>query len=85
MKKMEPPLPVAGDPADLSPDAMERHQVVRLPQSLDKALVELETDIYLMKMLGPELANVYITVKSSEVNAFALDSDFEYAQHRLRF
>lgn len=85
MKKMEPPPPVAGDPADLSPEAMERHQVVRLPQSLDKALVELETDIYLMKMLGPELANVYITVKTSEVNAFALDSDFEYAQHRLRF
>ena len=85
MKKMEPPLPVAGDPADLSPDEAEKHRVIRLPDSLKNALIELETDIYLMKMLGEELASTYIIVKSSEVTAFSLDSDFEYAQHRLRY
>ena len=84
-KELEPPPPVSGDPADLTDSEMEEFGVSRLPESLHSALVELETDIYLMKMMGDELANTYIMVKTSEVNAFALDSDFEYTHHRLRY
>lgn len=84
-KSMSPPPPVSGDPMDLSDDEMKAMKVVRLPESLNNALIELETDIYLKKVLGDKLANTYIAVKSSEVNAFTLDSDFEYTQHRMRY
>ena len=84
-KELEPPMPVDGDPADMSDSEMEKHKVVRLPESLSNALIELETDIYLKKTLGEELSNTYITVKTSEVNSFALDGDFEMVQHRLRY
>jgi glutamine synthetase len=84
-KKMKPPAPVSIDPADLSDEEREELGASRLPDSLHKALVELETDVFLMKTLGPELANAYIIVKSSEAQAFTLDSDFELIHHRMRY
>ena len=84
-QKLEPPPPVQGDPHELTPDEMKAGQVTRLPESLNNALIELETDLYLKKALGETFTNTYITVKTSEVSAFALDSDFELAQHRIRY
>lgn len=84
-KKLKPPAPVSVDPADLSDEERVEQGIVRLPDSLHKALVELETDVFLMKTLGPELANAYIIVKSSESQAFTLDSDFELTHHRIRY
>lgn len=84
-KKLAPPNPVSVDPADLSDEEREKDGIVRLPDSLHKALVELETDVFLMKTLGDALANAYIIVKSSEVQSFALDIDYELTHHRMRY
>lgn len=84
-KELMPPEPVEGDPSELSEEEAKQKGVVRLPKSLNSALIELETDIYLKKVLGERLFNSYITLKTSEVNAFSLDDDFEFAQHRLRY
>ncbi|MBK9144138.1 MAG: glutamine synthetase [Candidatus Melainabacteria bacterium] len=85
MKEMSPPPDVSLDPADLSEEERQDLGIERLPTSLSRALIELETDIYLMKVLGEKLANTYIMVKSSEAAAFAHDVEFELAQHRLRY
>lgn len=84
-KKMTPPPPLVGDPADLSDHEREKLGIEPLPSSLHKALVELETDVFLMKFMGEKLANTFVQVKQSEVAAFALDVDFELSQHRLRY
>ncbi|MDZ4836705.1 MAG: glutamine synthetase family protein [Candidatus Melainabacteria bacterium] len=84
-KKLKPPAPVSVDPADLTDDERAELGIVRLPDSLHQALVELEADVFLMKTLGEELANAYIIVKSSEAQAFELDSDFELTHHRMRY
>jgi len=84
-KKMKPPKPVSCDPADLSDAEREEAGIIRLPDSLQQALNELETDVFLMKTLGDEMANAYIIVKSSEAQAFTLDVDFELTHHRMRY
>jgi glutamine synthetase len=84
-KKLVPPEPVSCDPADLDDEERQRAGISRLPDSLHKALVELETDVYLMKTLGEALANAYVIVKSSEAQAFTLDVEFELHHHRMRY
>jgi glutamine synthetase len=84
-RKMKAPKPVAIDPADLSDEERAEAGIVRLPDSLHQALVELETDVYMMKTLGEEMANAYIIVKSSEAQAFTLDLEFEMSHHRMRY
>ncbi len=84
-RKLVPPPPVQGDPSELSESEMQDLKVSRLPQSLNAALTELEADVYLMKALGPELANTFIVVKSSEVQAFLNDNAFEFSMHKLRY
>ena len=84
-KKMEPPAPIDRDPATIDEADREKQGIVALPSSLHQALVELETDVYLLDQLGRDLASCYVTVKSSEVSAFAEDVDFELAQHRARY
>lgn len=84
-KKLVPPEPVSGDPGDLSDEEREELGIVPLPNSLHKALVELETDVYLMKTLGSSLSNTFITVKNSEAQAFALDAEYEMSHHRMRY
>jgi len=84
-RKLTPPAPVQGDPSDLTESEMRQGKISRLPQSLNSALTELEADVYLMKALGPDLANTYIVVKSSEVQAFLNDSAFEFSMHKHRY
>ncbi len=84
-RKMVPPEPVPGDPADLTDDECAKYGVQRLPNSLHKALVELEADRFLMTALGEELSNAYIIVKASEAQSFALDSEYELSHHRMRY
>lgn len=84
-KKLKPPKPVTVDPADLSDEEREEIGAIRLPETLQQALTELETDVYLMKTLGEEMANAYIIVKSSEAESYNLDQDFELSHHRMRY
>lgn len=84
-KAMKPPVPVSIDPGTMTEDERVKQGISRLPATLHEALVELETDVYLMQMLGSELANTFISVKTSEVSAFAHDADFETSYHRARY
>ncbi|MGH9553234.1 MAG: hypothetical protein ACRD3W_27890, partial [Terriglobales bacterium] len=86
--KRQLPLPpqVETDPSTLTADEMAAACVQRLPASLHEALIEMEQDEYLMKVLGEEFASTYITVKTSECGAFAgANSEFELSQHRNKF
>lgn len=85
-RKLEPPQPIDFDPGAISDADLQDHNIERLPISLHEALIELEQDKLLMNVLGPELAQTFITVKSSECGAFAAaNADFELSQHRSRF
>ncbi|HEY9788330.1 MAG TPA: glutamine synthetase family protein [Candidatus Obscuribacterales bacterium] len=85
-KGLVPPDPVEGDPDSLSEEEREARNIRRFPTSLADAIVELEEDELLMKMLGPQLADTYIAVKTSECGAFGgANTQFELLQHRARF
>lgn len=84
-KSMKPPVPVSIDPGTMTEEERIKQGITRLPTSLNEALVELETDVFLMQMLGEDMANTFISVKTSEVSAFAHDADFETSYHRARF
>lgn len=83
--KLELPSPIQGDPADLLPDEAAHAGVHRLPSGLNEALTELEADQFLMKLLGSELANTFIVVKSSEVEALSTDASYEFATYMERY
>lgn len=84
-KSMKPPVAITVDPGTMTEDERIKQGITRLPTTLHEALVELETDVYLMQALGIDLANTFISVKTSEVSAFAHDADFETTYHRARF
>ncbi len=84
-RKLELPPPVQGDPCDLLPDEAEAAKVERLPGSLNEALTELEADLFLMRLLGPELANTFIVVKTSEIDALGSDASYEFATYLERY
>ncbi len=74
------------DPASLSEEERTRRGIRRLPDSLEAALNLLEKDEVLMKALGPTLAQTYLTVKRSEVAAFAAQGlSFEIDQHFYKY
>lgn len=84
-RKLELPSPVQGDPSDLLPDEAAAAKVERLPGSLNEALTELEADLFLMRLLGPELANTFIVVKTSEIEALGSDASYEFATYLERY
>ncbi len=84
-KSMKPPVAVTVDPQTMTEEERIKQGITRLPTTLHEALVELETDVYLMQALGNDMANTFISVKTSEVSAFAHDADFETSYHRARF
>ncbi len=84
-KSMKPPVAIVVDPGTMTEEERIKQGIIRLPATLHEALVELETDVYLMQTLGSEMANTFISVKSSEVSAFAHDAEFETSYHRARF
>lgn len=84
-RKLALPAPIQGDPADLPPDQAEALGVERLPSSLNAALTELEADLFLMRLLGSELADTYITVKTSEIEALSSDAAYEFSTYQSRY
>ena len=83
---LEPPSPVAIDPASLSDREREELGAVRLPASLGEAIDNLERDTVLLEALGERLAASYIAVKRSNIEAFAAqDEAFEFRQHFSKF
>lgn len=85
-RSLTPPEPVEGDPGNLSEEERERNSIFRLPSSLPEALMELEQDEVLMKMLGEEMANTFLAVKTSECAVFrGANADYELMHHRARY
>ena len=84
--KLEPPAPIAVDPADLSEEERQAAGAARYPQTLADALDALEADEVLLEALGEPLAGVYLAVRRSEAVAYAAhDDDFEYRHHFLKY
>jgi len=83
---LEPPEPVAVDPATLSDDARQAAGAARYPETLDAALDALEADPVLTGALGEPLVRAYLAVRRSEAAAYrAEDAGFEFRQHFLKY
>jgi glutamine synthetase len=85
-QKLEPPAPIAVDPADLSEEERQAAGAARYPLTLADALDALEADGVLIDALGEPLARAYLAVRRSEVVAYAAhDDDFEFRHHFLKY
>jgi glutamine synthetase len=83
---LEPPEPVAVDPATMDEDERERRGIVRLPSTQKQALDALEADSVLTNALGPVLTQSYLAVRRSEWEAYAAgDEAFEQQGHFLKY
>jgi glutamine synthetase len=65
-RRLEPPAPVAADPATLSELTRAERGIDRLPGSPGEALDALESDPVLLSALGERLARSYVAVRRSE-------------------
>jgi glutamine synthetase len=79
---LEPPEPVAVDPATIPEEERARRGIVRLPATQEQALDALAADSTLIDALGPVLAESYLAVRRSEWAAYSAgDAAFEQQGH----
>jgi glutamine synthetase len=79
---LEPPEPVAVDPATIAEEERARRGIVRLPATQAEALDALAADTLLLSALGPVLAESYLAVRRSEWTAYSAgDAAFEQQGH----
>src|SRR5581483_7546922 len=79
---LEPPAPVAVDPATIDEAERERCAIARLPSTQGEALDALAADGLLLGALGPVLAESYLAVRRSEWAAYSAgDAAFEQQGH----
>jgi glutamine synthetase len=79
---LEPPEPLAVDPATLDESERKRRGIVRLPATQAEALDALAADAVLLEALGPTLAESYLAVRRSEWAAYSAgDAEFEQQGH----
>jgi glutamine synthetase len=79
---LEPPEPVAVDPASIPEDERVRRGIVPLPASQAEALDALAADPVLTGALGELLARSYLAVRRSEWEAYSAgDAAFEQRGH----
>jgi glutamine synthetase len=79
---LEPPEPLAVDPATLSTAQRKRRGIAPLPATQAEALDALERDELLTSALGPVLAQSYLAVHRSEWAAYSEgDAAFEQQGH----
>jgi glutamine synthetase len=85
-RELEPPEPLAVDPATLSDDEREARGVWRYPLTLVEALDALEQDELLVGALGEPLCRAYLAVRRSEAEAYgAADTDLRQRGHFLKY
>src|SRR5438876_9002896 len=83
---LEPPEPVAVDPATIDEREREARGIVRLPTTQEEALDALAADDVLLAALGPVLAESYLAVHRSEWAAYSAgDEAFEQQGHFLKY
>jgi glutamine synthetase len=79
---LQPPEPLAVDPATLSEDDRSARSIGRMPASQAEALAALTRDEVLYDALGAELATSYLAVRRSEWEAYSAgDAAFEQQGH----
>jgi glutamine synthetase len=79
---LEPPEPVAVDPATIPEEERARRGIVRLPATQEEALDALAADELLTGALGSILADSYLAVRRSEWTAYSAgDAAFEQQGH----
>jgi glutamine synthetase len=79
---LEPPPPVAVDPATIPEADLAARRIARMPATQLEALDALASDELLLGVLGPELAGSYLTVRRSEWEAYSAgDEAFEQQGH----
>jgi glutamine synthetase len=79
---LEPPEPVAVDPATIPERERERRAIRRLPATQEA----LARDEVLTEALGSVLARSYLAVRRSEWDTYSLqDADFEHRGHFLKY
>lgn len=85
-KELDPGEPVQTDPAFLSNEELAARRIKRLPTDQMEAIIALRADRIMMDALGPELANAYLAVRTSEYAAFRRETTgFEIQQHIFKF
>lgn len=84
--ELEPPRPVSVEPGSLSREESKECGILRLPDSLEKALAKLKVSTLSREALGEDLFNSFLVVKSSEVVHFAKQSQTDEARaHWLKY
>jgi glutamine synthetase len=85
-RELEPPEPLAVDPATLADDEREARGVRRYPLTLVEALDALEEDELLLGALGEQLCRAYLAVRRSEAQAYGdADADVRQRGHFLKY
>jgi glutamine synthetase len=80
------PPEVTQDPAEYSQAERDELGILRLPESLDEAVSQLEESKLLREAMGEVLFNAFVAVRRAEIDAFAGKSDEEIvAAHRWRY
>jgi glutamine synthetase len=85
-RELDPGEPVQMDPAVYSNEELAARGIKRLPTNQMEAMLALRADSVIMTALGPELANAYLAVRTSEYAAFRRETTgFEIQHHLLKF
>ena len=76
-KQMKLPEPTTVDPTEISEEDQKRHQLERLPQSLEEALDIMEKSQFIQDAMGTEFQDAYLIHKRSELSQLAELSEDE--------
>jgi glutamine synthetase len=83
---LQPPEPVAVDPATLTDEDRAARGIKRMPSTQGEALDALADDQLLHDALGAELTNAYLAVRRSEWEAYSAgDAEFEHQGHFAKY
>ncbi len=85
-RNLDPGEPFELDPANLSEPEREKRGAIKLPGSLDDALLALAQDEIMIEALGEMLHSSYTAVRQSEVETYrGVDDVTEYRDHLTRY
>jgi glutamine synthetase len=70
--KIEPNIPVTENIDNISKEKRQTLGIKRLPQSLQKSLEAFENSKFIKKILGKQLADIYVEIKREEIKQYKL-------------
>jgi glutamine synthetase len=85
-RELQPPDPLAVDPAALSDRERDAASAHRYPTTLEESTKALESDEVLMGALGDLLGRSFLAIRRSEWQAYAaMDEEAQYREHFLKY